>query len=134
MYLHIIENPEGGCNNPLQRCSENASGGRGLKSTKVIPVFEELVSKTCYIHSDMLLICIIDFILQLKRFKTYVLFSYCGTLSFDVSSAICTKFWVEVSEWHAEVDIEVLRKKSTLRFQKLLALIRTGNFEFGHSL
>ena len=29
-------------------------------------IFEELVSKTSYIHPDMLLICIIDFLLQLK--------------------------------------------------------------------
>ena len=29
-------------------------------------VFEELVSQTSYIHSDMLLICIIDFLLQLE--------------------------------------------------------------------
>ena len=29
-------------------------------------IYEELVSKTSYIHSDMLLICIIDFLLQLK--------------------------------------------------------------------
>ena len=29
-------------------------------------LFEELVSRTSYIHSNMLLICIIDFLLQLK--------------------------------------------------------------------
>ena len=29
-------------------------------------IYEELVSKTSYIHPDMLLICIIDFLLQLK--------------------------------------------------------------------
>ena len=29
-------------------------------------IFEELVSKTSYIHSDMLLICIHNFLLQLK--------------------------------------------------------------------
>ena len=29
-------------------------------------IIEELVSKTSYIHSDMLLICIIDFLLQFR--------------------------------------------------------------------
>ena len=29
-------------------------------------IYEELVSKTSYIHPDMLLICIIDFLLELK--------------------------------------------------------------------
>ena len=32
----------------------------------MINYYEELVSKTSYIHPDMLLICIIDFLLQLK--------------------------------------------------------------------
>ena len=31
-----------------------------------VSIYEELVSKTPYIHPDMLLICIIDFLLQLK--------------------------------------------------------------------
>ena len=39
---------------------------------KQVPVFKELVSKTSYIHLDMLLIFIIDFILQLKKIKIYV--------------------------------------------------------------
>ena len=33
---------------------------------QIVPIYEELVSKTSYIHSNMLLICIIDFLLQLK--------------------------------------------------------------------
>ena len=33
---------------------------------KITFIYEELVSKTSYIHPDMLLICIIDFLLQLK--------------------------------------------------------------------
>ena len=32
----------------------------------LLSIYEELVSKTSYIHPDMLLICIIDFLLQLK--------------------------------------------------------------------
>ena len=47
-------------------------------------LFEELVSKTSYIHPDMLLICIIDFLLLLKLFKSHKMCSYCGLLSFDV--------------------------------------------------
>ena len=40
---------------------------------KRITKYEELVSKTSYIHSDMLLIFIIDFILQSKKIKIYVI-------------------------------------------------------------
>ena len=41
---------------------------------------EELVSKTSYIHSDMLLICKVDFILQLKM----LLCLFCWLISFDI--------------------------------------------------
>ena len=38
----------------------------GIHCTNFDQVMEELISKTSYIHSHMLLICIIDFLLQLK--------------------------------------------------------------------
>ena len=42
--------------------SENS----GDKIMEILHVYEEFVSKTSCIHSDMLHICITDFLLQLK--------------------------------------------------------------------
>ena len=46
----------------------------------------------------MLLICIIDFLLQLKPFKSHKICSYCGLLSFDVLHNVYN--WDEYSYIH----------------------------------
>ena len=53
--------------------------------------------------SYMLLICIINFLLQLKYFKSHKICSYCGSLSFDVSQNVY-KVIKSGNEWHAGVD------------------------------
>ena len=52
---------------------------------------------------DMLLICIIDFLLQLKSFESHKIYSYCGLLSFDILPNVY-KVVKSGNEWHARVD------------------------------
>ena len=51
----------------------------------------------------LLLICIIDFLLQLKWFKSRTICSYCRLLSFDVLQNVY-KVIKSGDEWHAGVD------------------------------
>ena len=69
-------------------------------------IYEEFVSKTSYIHPDMLLICIIDFLLQLKQFKSHKTCSYCGLLSVDVLHnvyKVIKRGMSDMQEWTEEV-------------------------------
>ena len=46
-----------------------------FQQSKYSTLYEELVSKASYIHLDMLLICIIDFLLQSKWFKSHIVYN-----------------------------------------------------------
>ena len=65
--------------------------------------YEELVSKTSYIHPDMLLICIIDFLLQLDSSSLIKYVPIVGYFHCDVLHNVY-KVIKSGNEWHAGVD------------------------------
>ena len=80
------------------------------ESSQCFPEFEELVSKTSFIHSNMLLIFIIDFILQLKKYMHVCI----ADVFHLMNSSLCAKwFKVEICDTPKYTE-EVFETNKTL--------------------